>query len=157
MPPRRCAAARVEIVDEEEPRDEVDLDIEYMSRIMNGQGERNVMDKSLDEYIGRCGVLTKILSRNTYLRCRALELDDNGEPIPHLGRAKRIFRLKFPMDVEHVKLLFALISVNTSLPTQRSKQQGLVIVDLVDDENNVPVDLSRSEGSNCHSSDLSKL
>ena len=56
--------------------------------------------------------------------------------------SKHLLALQSTGNFEHVKLLFALISVNTSLPTPRSKSQGLVIVDLVDDEN-VPVHVSQ--------------
>ena len=135
-----------EVVDEvmpvEELRDAFDLDFTLMSRIMDGQGERNVKDNSLNEYIGKCGVLSKLLNQNTYLRSRALELDEAGEPIRHPGRAQRIFRMKMPMDVQHVKLLFALISVNTSLPTQRSRR-GAAVVDVANDDENLAVDTSQ--------------
>jgi hypothetical protein len=49
-----------EVVDEvmpvEELRDAFDLDFTLMSRIMDGQGERNVKDNSLNECIGNSRV-----------------------------------------------------------------------------------------------------
>jgi hypothetical protein len=58
MQPREVA--RAEVVDEvmpvEELRDAFDLDFTLMSRIMDGQGERNVKDNSLNEFIGNSRV-----------------------------------------------------------------------------------------------------
>ncbi len=101
----------------------MELDLASLYSIVQGQAERNIMESSMSEYLCRCRTMTNILSKHDSLRRMALELDSNGNPISHTGLAHGVFKLKMPMSVESAKLLFGLLSVDTSLPNRRKRNR----------------------------------
>ena len=110
---------------------EDDVDLERLALIVQGQSERNIMESSIAEYLGRLRTLTSLLWKNVALRELALELDAEGQGIEHTGQARGVFRLKMPVEVKTAKLLFALVSVSTTLPRQ---SKAVVTIDLATDE-----------------------
>ena len=86
-----------------------------LNEIALGKSQRNIMSTSMKEYLGRMRTLTRLLNENEELRLLTLELDENGNAKEHVGNAKGVLRMKFPMQVEHARLLFAMISVDSSL------------------------------------------
>jgi len=66
------------------------------------------------------------------VRAVALQLDAFGNAIEHTGEARGVYRLNLPMVPATAKLLFAAISVDTSLPKKRNR--GRVEDDHIDVE-----------------------
>jgi uncharacterized protein (UPF0147 family) len=58
------------------------------------------------------------------VRAIALELDEDGNAVEHTGVAVGVYRMNFPILSSTAKLLFAAISVDTSLPKQRRRAGG---------------------------------
>lgn len=94
-----------------------------LSEIALGQSQRNIMTSSMGEYLGRMRTITRLLNKHDELRSLTLEVDENGRAIEHIGKAKGVYRMKFPMQVEHARLLFALISVDESLSGRGRKRK----------------------------------
>lgn len=57
------------------------------------------------------------------LRKIAFEFHPNGKPCMHKGAAKKIYKLKLPMKVEVAQALFALLSVDDTLPKGSRKKK----------------------------------
>ena len=107
--------------------------------IVQGQAERNILDTSIQGYISKLKTLTKIIYEREELRAHALESDDSDNILCHSGLANKVYKLKLPMQVETAKQLFALISVDTTLPRKRKiSELGNNFVD--EPINNVDVD-----------------
>lgn len=108
-----------------------------LTEIALGQAQRNIMSSSMGEYLGRMRTITRLLKDNEELRVLTLELDENGDPMSHVGKAKGVFRMKLPMRVEHARLLFALISVDESLARRGRRRKTPQEVVVVDEDNAV--------------------
>jgi hypothetical protein len=87
-----------------------------LEAVMQGQAERNIMASSIKEYLGRCVTMTNLLNKIPDLREEALELDEAGNALKHSGLARGVLKLRLPMAVHTATLLFAKISVDTTLP-----------------------------------------
>jgi hypothetical protein len=71
---------------------------------VQGQSERNIVDKSKGTYLSKCKVMTKILnSTDEDIRRQALVLDGNGNPLYHRGKAKEVLKLQLPMEEDIAK------------------------------------------------------
>jgi hypothetical protein len=93
---------------------------EALAAIILGQQQRTVLVATNSQYVSKCRVCTKILNEmEEEIRQEALELDENGAAISHLGLATGVLRLKLPISVLTATRLFAAISVDESLPKQK--------------------------------------
>ena len=101
------------------------MELELLDHIVQGQAERNILNGSIKGYLSKCKVMTHMLYSSNDLRLRAIEHDENGEPIKHTGMAKDVYKLKFPITVEIGQYLFALISVDPSLPRRKRGRQEI--------------------------------
>jgi hypothetical protein len=107
------------------------MEMAALLRIVQGQAERNIGDKSVGAYLSRMTTLTKLLFDHETLRVETLELDDStGEVKKHTGRANKLHVIKMPMEIDHAKCLFGLVSIDTSLP----KKRKALVMDEEDDE-----------------------
>jgi hypothetical protein len=68
--------------------------------------------------------MLSILNNVTLLRQVALEIGADNEPLRHTGEASHLFKLRLPMTKDTAELLFAAISVDTTLP--KKKKVGAV-------------------------------
>ena len=119
------------------------MDREQINLIVQGQSERNILEKSKATYLSKCKVMTRILNNTADdIRRQALVLDAHGKPLCHSGKAKDVFKLQLPMDVDIAKILFALISVDDSLPKKRKRVEVNIIPENIPNDNNPiePVD-----------------
>jgi len=122
--------------------------VEVLEAIAEGQEQRTVLEDTRDIYISKCRVMTRILnelngvdSTGNDVRALALELDADGNAIEHIGAARGIYRLHLPMRPDTARRLFAAISVDTSLPKKKRRDDDnaeavppRVLEDLVDGE-----------------------
>ena len=69
------------------------------------------MSSSMKEYLGRMRTITRLLNNNDELRVLTLGLDENGKAKEHIGKAKGVLVMKFPMQMEYPRLLFAMIYI----------------------------------------------
>ena len=95
---------------------------EALNRLVQGQAERNVFEASRNEYLCRIRTLTKILYDVDQLRDVSLIKDSDGKYEMHCGAATGIYKLKLPMSASTGAYLFALVSIDESLP--RSRKRG---------------------------------
>jgi len=65
--------------------------------------------------------MTKILNDNLELRANALELAEDGTALQHIGTAKGVYKLKFPVTVDTARRLFAAISVDPNLAKKKRR------------------------------------
>ena len=89
--------------------------ISKLEAIVQWQAEKNIMDSTLKQYLGRVKTLTDLLYSYEELRELTLECNEQGEFLKHTGKAHRLYKLKMPMTVDHVKYLFALVATDTRL------------------------------------------
>lgn len=129
---------------------DINSDLNDLELIVQGQAERNVLPTSIREYLSRCRTMTRLLYERESLRY-ALELDENGTPITHTGRAKDVYRLVLPMTVATAKYLFAIISIDPTLPRKRKSNAPSTVEDseihAITDEN-LPGIISVDPGAN---------
>ena len=98
------------------------MDLATLNSIVQGQAERNILDSSMAEYLGRCRTMTALLNDCEALRAITLELDSDGNPVSHTGIATGVFKLLLPMSVQSARYLFGLLSIDTSLPRKRGRK-----------------------------------
>lgn len=103
------------------------MDFEALELVVEGQGLRNILDKSISCYLSKCKVMTELLNKNNVIRARALLIDEQGNALKHTGLASRVFKLRLPMEVETAKLLFAMLSIDTSLPKRKRPEMGVTL------------------------------
>lgn len=97
---------------------------EDLDAIAEGQQQRTVLGVTHKQYISKCRVITRICNAMApEAREEALELDENGETIEHIGSAHGLYRMRFPVSVRTAKRVFAALSVDDSLP-KRKKAAG---------------------------------
>jgi hypothetical protein len=94
---------------------------EVLDSVIRGQAERNVLEVSRNGYLSKMKVITELLEKVPELKAQALELDANGNARKYKGEASNILRLKLPMSPETAQALFALISIDTTLPKKRKR------------------------------------
>jgi len=129
---------------------------EDLEAIAEGQEQRTVLEDTKGIYISKCRVMTRILnelegvdSEGNDVRALALELDEAGSAVEHIGVARGVYRLNLPIRTDTVRRLFAAISVDTTLPKKRRRvnavarreEEDEAVVDLVNNgavENNDP-------------------
>lgn len=92
------------------------MELNALDLIVQGQTERNILEGSIAGYLSKCKVMTTLLYNNVDLRHRAIQHNEIGEAIQHIGAAKGVYKLQLPLTVEVARYLFALISIDTSLP-----------------------------------------
>jgi hypothetical protein len=93
---------------------------EQLNQVIHGQSERNILEKSKKTYLSKCKVMTKLLNNcEEDIRLQSLDLDINGNCQFHTGLAAGVMMLKMPMEEEVAKILFALISVDDTLPRKK--------------------------------------
>ena len=84
---------------------------QQLNLVVQGQSERNILEKSKKTYISKCKVMTRLLNQcDQDIRQQSLELDANGKEQYHTGLANGVMKLNMPMDVEVAQITFALIS-----------------------------------------------
>ena len=72
--------------------------------------------------MSRVKVLTRVLWKIKDLREEAFELDPvTRKPLRHIGDAYKIFRLKLPISVRVVTLLFAQVSIDGDLALRKRR------------------------------------
>ena len=120
------------------------LNAEQLNAIAQGQEHRTVLEGSSKIYIAKCRVMTRILNElrgidaeGIDVRAVALQLDAHGNAIEHTGDARGVYRLNLPITPPTAKLLFAAISVDTTLPKKRNRGH---IVNAVEDEDMEVID-----------------
>jgi hypothetical protein len=112
---------------------------EALKRIVEGQGERNIVANSIKNYISKVKVMTKMLTKFPDIRENALETDEEGRLMFHTGAGSGIHVIRFPMTGVTVKELFAMISADETLPTKKRRREDdidLEACELIDDSNN---------------------
>ena len=96
---------------------------ELLERVVQGQAERNITEKSKKTYLSQCKVLTKMLfDAGDDIAEESLEKDDFGNYCKHSGMAKEVYKLILPIKCHIAKLLFAQISIDDSLPRKGRKR-----------------------------------
>jgi hypothetical protein len=95
--------------------------MELLNRVVQGQEERNVLDISRNGYLSKMKVMTHLLERVPALKTEALEVDENGNAKKYTGKAQNIFKLKLPVSVDTAQKLFALLSIDPTLPRKRKR------------------------------------
>jgi len=110
------------------------LSRDFLRSVAASQEKRNVNDKTINNYLSKMKVLTNILNNIDDLRSDVLVLNDRGEAEKHTGRAKEIYKLKFPVTAETGQYLFAAISIDGNLPRKRRISQVVVEVDVEEEE-----------------------
>lgn len=108
--------------------------IAELDDIAQGQAQRNIMPSTMVEYLGRIRTLTRLVNEHEELRPLMLELDDSGEATEHVGKAKGVYRLKLPMEVQHARRLFALVSSDDTLPKRGKKKRIREQCDVEEDD-----------------------
>ena len=99
---------------------------ELLSNVSQGQRTRTVLEGTNKCYISKCRVLTRILDSIQDLREDALEIDENGVALEHIGEAHGLLRLKLPITVDTARLLFAAISIDETLTKTRGRRVAAV-------------------------------
>jgi len=127
------------------------VDAERLNAIAQGQERRTVLEGSSKIYIAKCRVMTRILnelegvdSDGNNVRAVALQLDARGNAIEHTGDARGVFRLNLPLVPATAKLLFAAISVDTTLPKRRRRGD----IEMEEDEEDAQVNGGNDERTN---------
>lgn len=115
---------------------------DLLNLVIQGQSERNILDKSKKTYLSKCKVMMRLLNNCEATRYDALIFDDDGVPLEHTGLAAGIFKLKLPITEQTAQDLFAMISVDDTLPRQCGKRRRLDEVDNndIDIENDEEID-----------------
>ena len=103
-----------------------------LEAIAVGQNQRTVLEDTNKLYISKCRVMTRILNElegvdasGDDVRAIALELDVDGNAMEHTGVTVGVYRMNFPILSSTAKLLFAALSVDTSLPKQKIRAYHL--------------------------------
>ena len=56
-----------------------------LQQVVQGQAERNILEKSKGGYLSKMKVMTHMLNKFDDIRIVALYLDENGAPLYHTG------------------------------------------------------------------------
>ena len=71
--------------------------------------------------MSKCKVMGEKLLEIEGIRELAIEWE-NGTPMRHSGQASKILKLKLPMTVDVARSLFALLSIDDTLPKRKRKR-----------------------------------
>jgi hypothetical protein len=97
--------------------------IERLDLVDEQQKRSTVMDSTVYQHMGRVKVLTRVLWKIKGLRAEAFELDPvSNKPLKHIGPAKQIYKLKFPVTTRVASLLFSQVSIDTELVNRKRKR-----------------------------------
>ena len=100
-----------------------------LERVVQGQAERNITEKSKKAYLSQCKVMTTMLfNAGDDIAEASLVQDDEGNYLKHNGMAKEVYKLKLPIDCDVAKLLFAQISIDDTLPRKSKKKEPLQVL-----------------------------
>lgn len=88
------------------------MDTAALQAISRGQKRRSVAPETAVAYVARMSTLSKVILKNPGL----VGLLESDPPTYHIGQARKIVRMKFPIDCADAENLFAAISVDGSLP-----------------------------------------
>jgi hypothetical protein len=89
------------------------MDLAVLDSIVQGQAERNVMGKTIVQYLGLVSTIARKLYENPELRYIALEHDDATNCVEmYTGLASRVYKLKMPMDYwicSYLEFMFSML------------------------------------------------
>ena len=91
---------------------------DLLDLVVQGQSERSILERSKKTYLSKVKVMMRLLNECDDIRSDCLIMDDNNKPMQHSGIASGIFKMKLPISCETAQLLFAMISIDDTLPKQ---------------------------------------
>ncbi len=107
-----------------------------LQQVAQGQAERNILDKSKKGYLGKMRVMTGLLNKLEN-RATFLVFDEENNPVYYTGSADKIIKMVLPMEKNIGQLLFAMLSIDDTLPKKR--KAAVEVIDLADGDAPPPV------------------
>jgi hypothetical protein len=123
------------------------MNIDTLNLVIQGQSERSILAKSKYTYIAKCRVMARLFDKCDHIRESALEMDNDGKPLQYSGKAAGLYKFKLPITCENARLLFAMISMDDTLPRKRGKR-AMAIHNIADDEDIDDADIALDPGRN---------
>lgn len=103
-------------------RNRVRYDAAQLDAIVSGQRQRTCMDVSRKGYLSKMKVMTAILNEmDDAIREEAFELNEDKTAKMHTGEAAKIYMLTLPISLNTAMRLFAVISVDETLPRKKKR------------------------------------
>jgi hypothetical protein len=91
---------------------------DLLDLVVQDQLERSILERSKKTYLSKVKKMMRLLNECDDIRSDCLIMDDNDKPLQHSGIASGIFKMKLPISCETAQLLFAMISIDDTLPKQ---------------------------------------